>query len=124
MGRKQKKKKGGRPGWHGRVWLEGDEGTFIGFGRAVLLEKIRETGSISQAAKAMEMSYRHAWRLVESMNRQAGDPVVLTSRGGKAGGGTCLTAKGEEIVALFWQVQKRLEDFLLQESEFRSQKPE
>ena len=72
MGRKGKNKKVSPPGWYGRIWLEGGEGTFIGFGRAVLLEKIRDHGSISKAAKEMEMSYKHAWKLVESMNRQAG----------------------------------------------------
>lgn len=115
MGRK-KRRHGGRPGWHGRVWLEGDEGTFIGYGRAVLLEKIDSTGSISQAAKAMEMSYRHAWRLVESMNRQAGENVVITCRGGKAGGGTVLSPRGKELLNCFWQMQERFESFLAQEA--------
>lgn len=116
MGSKKKKTKPGRPGWHGRIWLEGNEGTFIGYGRVVLLENIRATGSINQAAKAMAMSYRHAWRLVESMNRQAGEPLVITCRGGKAGGGTTLTARGKAMIALFWQTQRRLEKFLQEET--------
>ncbi len=116
MGRKGKKRHGASPGWHGRVWLEGGEGTFIGYGRAVLLEKIAARGSISKASKEMNMSYKHAWKLVESMNRQAGSPVVQTSRGGSQGGGTVLTATGEELLTLFWRVQKKLEQLLMQET--------
>jgi len=55
----------------GRVWIEGASGTFLGCGRVVLLERIAEFGSISKAAKSMDMSYRHAWELVDSINRQA-----------------------------------------------------
>ncbi len=62
------------------------------------------------------MSYKHAWKLVESMNRQAGTPVVITSRGGSYGGGTVLTDTGIELLALFWRVQKKLEHFLEEES--------
>ncbi|MEN8141616.1 MAG: ModE family transcriptional regulator [Thermodesulfobacteriota bacterium] len=116
MGRKRREKHGGNPGWHGRVWLEGDEGTFIGYGRAVLLEKIQATGSIAGAAKEMSMSYRHAWQLVESMNRQAGGPVVRTSRGGKGGGGAELTPTGRELLALFWRVEKKMAQFLARET--------
>ena len=116
MGRKGKNKKVSPPGWYGRIWLEGGEGTFIGFGRAVLLEKIRDHGSISKAAKEMEMSYKHAWKLVESMNRQAGSPVVVTSRGGSNGGGTVITETGIELLALFWRVQVKLEQFLDEEN--------
>lgn len=116
MGRKSRKQHETTPGWHGRVWLEGGEGTFIGFGRAVLLEKIKEQGSITRAAIDMGMSYRHAWKLVESMNRQAGSPVVKTSRGGKQGGGAVLTPIGEELLALFWRVQKKMEQFLSEET--------
>jgi len=116
MGRKKRKQHEISPGWHGRVWLEGGEGTFIGFGRAVLLEKIKEQGSITRAALEMGMSYRHAWKLVESMNRQAGTGVVKTSRGGKKGGGAALTPAGEELLTLFWRVQKKMEQFLAEET--------
>src|SRR5512138_3458478 len=83
------------PGFHGRVWIDGPEGTFIGYGRVVLLERIREHGSITKAAKSMEMAYRHAWDLVDSMNRQARTPFVELATGGKGGGGARVTAAGE-----------------------------
>jgi len=54
-----------QPAFRGRVWIDGTEGTFIGHGRVVLLERIREYGSITQAAKSMEMSYRRAWEMVD-----------------------------------------------------------
>jgi molybdate transport system regulatory protein len=98
--------------WRGRLWLEGQEGTFLGYGRVVLLEQIRESGSIAQAAKSMEMSYKHAWDLLESMNRQAGCKLVETSRGGKSGGGARLTPTGERAIAVFWQYHARFQDLL------------
>ena len=58
----------------GRLWIEGSEGTFLGYGRVVLLERIGEHGSISAAARSMDMSYRHAWKLVDSMNQQSNTP--------------------------------------------------
>lgn len=59
----------------GRMWIEGPRGTFLGCGRVVLLERIAEFGSISKAAKSIDMSYRHAWELVDSINRQARRPI-------------------------------------------------
>lgn len=98
--------------WRGRVWLEGVEGTFLGYGRVVLLERIRDYGSISQAAKSMEMSYKHAWDLLESMNRQAGGKLVETCRGGKQGGGAKLTPAGVKAIALFRYYHARFQEML------------
>jgi molybdate transport system regulatory protein len=85
----------------GKLWIEGPQGTYLGYGRVVLLERIRKHGSISAAARSMKMSYRHAWDLVDSMNRQARSPLVLTNTGGKGGGGTRLTETGEQAVIAF-----------------------
>ena len=101
---------------HGRVWIEGPEGTFIGYGRAVLLERIREHGSISAAARSMEMSYRHAWKLVESMNRQSRSPVVEKTTGGRGGGGAVLTEAGERAIECFWAVHREFREFLAERS--------
>jgi molybdate transport system regulatory protein len=79
----------------GHIWIEGAEGTFLGVGRISLLERIKEFGSITRAAKSLKMSYRKAWELVESMNRQSPTPLVTASAGGKNGGGATLTAAGE-----------------------------
>lgn len=98
--------------WRGRLWLEGEEGTFLGHGRVVLLERIREHGSLAQAARSMEMSYKHAWDLLDSMNRQAGCKLVETSRGGKSGGGARLTVTGERAIAVFWQYHAQFQEVL------------
>lgn len=97
---------------HGRVWIEGPDGTFLGYGRVVLLERIRDHGSISAAARSMEMSYRRAWKLVDSMNRQSRTPVVTMSTGGRGGGGASLTEAGERAIATFWAFWHDFKDFL------------
>lgn len=103
--------------WKGRCWLEGAEGTFLGYGRVVLLERIGECGSISRAARSMEMSYKHAWDLLDSMNRQAGCKMVETSRGGKKGGGAVLTPAGEAAIALFWKFHEKFQAMLAEMTE-------
>ncbi len=96
------------------MWIEGPDGTFLGYGRVVLLERIREHGSISAAARSMEMSYRHAWQLVDSMNRQSRRAVVEKSTGGRGGGGAILTEAGEKAVTAFWSAYGDFRDFLAQ----------
>ncbi len=117
MHKKNKPQAGQRlvPGFRGRVWIDGTDGTFLGHGRVALLERIREYGSITKAAKAMEMSYRHAWDLVESMNRQAERPFVELATGGKGGGGARVTEEGERAIQLFWKFSEDFQKFLKQE---------
>ncbi len=120
MGKKLKEGKKSQPGkvhWKGRIWLEGEEGTFLGYGRIILLERIGEFGSISKAAKSMEMSYKHAWDLLDSMNRQARCKLVETSRGGKGGGGARLTPEGEQAITLFKKYYARFDEVLTEMSE-------
>lgn len=103
------------PAFRGRVWIDGPEGTFIGYGRVVLLERIIEHGSITQAAKSMQMAYRHAWDLVDSMNRQAKMPFVEVATGGKGGGGARVTKAGEGAIKMFRRFHKNLQAFLKRE---------
>jgi len=70
----------------------------IGPGKIRLLELIDETGSISAAGRAMAMSYRRAWLLVEELNRLFREPVAITKLGGRAGGGARLTPFGHSLV--------------------------
>ena len=65
----------------------------VGPGKIRLLEHIRDTGSISAAGRAMEMSYRRAWLLVEELNNLFREPVATTKLGGRTGGGAELTPK-------------------------------
>ncbi len=103
------------PGFHGRIWIDGPEGTFIGHGRVVLLERIMEHGSITKAAKSMKMAYRRAWDLVDSMNRQAEKPFVELATGGKGGGGAQVTEAGKKAIKLFWRFHDDLQSFLKRE---------
>ncbi len=90
---------------NGRTWISNGKNTFLGYGRVVLLERIREHGSITKAAKSMGMSYRIAWELVASMNNQANKLLVDRYTGGKGGGGAVVTKYGERAIALFWKLQ-------------------
>ena len=100
------------PGLHGRIWIDGPEGTFIGYGRVVLLERIRQYGSIAKAAKSMDLAYRRAWDLVDSMNRQSEKQFVAVATGGAGGGGARVTDEGEKAIKLFWQLRDDFEAFL------------
>ncbi len=110
--KKHSKRKLALPSLMGHIWIEGSEGTFLGYGRVALLEGIREYGSIAKAAKALEMSYRRAWVLIDSMNRQVPRPFVATATGGKKGGGTRVTEEGERAIALFWEIHDDFQKFL------------
>jgi molybdate transport system regulatory protein len=104
------------PELRGRVWIDGPEGTFIGHGRVVLLERIIEHGSISKAARSMEMAYRHAWDLVDSMNKQSPRPFVEPAIGGKGGGGAQVTEDGRKAIKLFRRFHEDLQAFLKRET--------
>ncbi|MEP9366235.1 winged helix-turn-helix domain-containing protein [Xanthobacter sp. VNH20] len=73
----------------------------LGRGKIELLEQIRSEGSITNAGRAMGLSYRRAWMLVAAMNRMFSTPVVESKRGGGGGGGAALTPFGEELIARF-----------------------
>jgi molybdate transport system regulatory protein len=80
----------------------------LGHGKMELLEHIRETGSISAAGRAMDMSYRRAWMLVSEMNRMFKVQVVESQRGGQKGGGAALTPFGEELLQRFRRMEQTL----------------
>lgn len=70
----------------------------MGPGKAALLEAIRDTGSISQAARSLGMSYRRAWLLVDAMNQSFVEPLVTASTGGEGGGGARVTDFGLAVL--------------------------
>lgn len=96
----------------GRVWLKTNGKSFLGSGRIHLLELIQKSGSISKAAKEMGMSYKAAWDAVDAMNNLSNEPLVSKNTGGKGGGGTSLTQKGEETVKVFKAIEEKYEKFL------------
>lgn len=79
----------------------------IGRGKIELLAHIKETGSISAGGRAMDMSYRRAWLLVNEMNRLFREPVVESQRGGKQGGGAVLTPFGKALIAHYQAMEEK-----------------
>ena len=78
----------------------------IGPGKADLLEGIEATGSIAAAGRAMRMSYKRAWQLVEEMNACFRTPVVEASKGGSGGGGAGLTRSGRAVLARYRAIER------------------
>lgn len=101
-----------------RFWIVTEESEgYLGIGRITLLENIDRFGSINRAAKEMGMSYKKAWKLVEDMNKLSLEPLVLSEKGGKAGGGTMITPLGKDYIKRFHELDSRLRAFLESESE-------
>ncbi|MDO9426426.1 MAG: winged helix-turn-helix domain-containing protein [Methylobacterium sp.] len=85
----------------------------VGPGKVHLLEMIAEHGSISAAGRALGMSYRRAWMLVEAMNKGFGRPVVDAQIGGKSGGGARLSPFGADVVAHYRAIERAAEESAL-----------
>lgn len=104
-----------------RIWIGSEEGMFLGEGRIALLELIDQHGSISTAAKEMGMSYKKAWRLVDTMNKNAPEPLVKQQVGGKGGGGTELSDAGKKAVVTYHALKKKHDQFLLSQEGWLNQ---
>lgn len=95
-----------------RIWIDKDDKPFVGIGRIVLLEQIDKHGSITKGAKAIKMSYRKAWQLVEDMNKLSNIPLVEKHLGGAKGGGASVTNEGRRVIQEFYALQNDVEQFL------------
>jgi len=102
---------------HGRLWIEGPDGTIIGHGRVELLEKIDALGSLSAAATALGMSYRYAWKLVKLMNEHSDSPLITLRSGGRGGGHAELTATGKNAVSTYRRTDREFEQFLTEQAD-------
>lgn len=91
-----------------RCWIDIDGERFFGPGRAELLQLIIETGSISNAAKSMGMSYKKAWAMVEGLNAQAKEPYVIAYKGGQKGGGTEVTPRGRAMLSAYQKLNNKI----------------
>ena len=80
-------------------------GARIGPGKIALLEAIEKSGSISAAARTLNMSYRRAWLLVDELNNALREPAVAAATGGRSGGGALVTDAGRAILALYRQIE-------------------
>jgi molybdate transport system regulatory protein len=91
-----------------RFRVDFGSGCSVGAGKIELLEGIARTGSLSQAARDMRMSYRRAWLLLEDMNVSFDHPVTHASVGGRGGGGVVLTVFGSRLVVGYRQLESSL----------------
>lgn len=88
-----------------RIDFDGER--YIGHGRIELLELIGEHGSIAKAAKAMDMSYKRAWYLIDDFNAVFSEPLIERQHGGKGGGAARLTPFGAEVVKQYRQMEAK-----------------
>lgn len=86
-----------------RIDFDGER--HVGHGKIRLIEMVCEHGSISAAARAMNMSYRRAWLLLDELNRMFSEPVVETQLGGRGGGNARLTEFGKGLVELYRAIE-------------------
>ena len=96
----------------GALWFHKDDQKFLGGDRIALLERIGELGSITKAAKAVGISYKNAWDLVNMINNLAEKPLVERVAGGKGGGGTTLTNYGKQVIRQYGVLQEEHRKFL------------
>jgi molybdate transport system regulatory protein len=97
---------------NGAVWITMGDESLGGRGRMDLLRAVAEHGSITQAAKAFGMSYKAAWDAIDTMNTLAGAPLVERTTGGRGGGSTHLTERGQRLVERFAQIDAAHKRFL------------
>lgn len=95
-----------------RIWIQADNKVLIGEGRVRLLKAIEETGSLSKAARSIQISYKKAWTMVDAVNKSAKKPVTESSTGGKGGGGAILTSYGKELIKVFDEINANCWEYL------------
>ena len=88
------------------IRLDLASGAQIGPGKVAVLEEIERSGSISAAGRALGMSYRRTWVLVEDLNRSLGTLLVETAAGGKGGGGAVLTQAGKAVIERYRAIEQ------------------
>ena len=87
------------------IRIDFDKERHVGHGKIRLIEMVSNHGSISGAARAMGMSYRRAWLLLDEVNRMFSEPVVETQLGGKGGGHAKLTQFGQGLVDTYRAIE-------------------
>jgi molybdate transport system regulatory protein len=92
------------------IRLDLSTGDRVGPGKIGLLEAIKDTGSISAAARRLGMSYRRAWLLVEEINASLHEPAVVSAVGGRKGGGAQVTPNGERVIAIYRAIESIARD--------------
>jgi len=92
--------------------IESAAGSVLSDAGADLLEQLDAVGSLTDAARRLGFSYRHAWSLVQAMNQRAGVPLVRLQTGGARGGGTSLTEAGASLLRCYRLLQAQVQQVL------------
>ncbi len=92
-----------------KLWLKKGNRDVLGDGKAYLLEAINKYGSISKAARKMGLSYKYAWKKLVEIEKEVGQPILRTKRGGKGGGGAELTEEAIKLLKTYYRIRKCIE---------------
>ena len=95
-----------------KLWIESKGQKVFGDGPCDILQRIKRTGSLRTAAMEIKMSYSQAWRLINTLERKLGFPLLVKKAGGAYGGGSKLTVQGEELVRCFASYRQEAESSL------------
>lgn len=102
---------------HIRCWITLDQEKFFGPGRLELLGHIQSEGSLSKAARKMDMSYKKAWEMVNDLNNRGSKAYVLLKKGGEKGGGAEITEHAKKLIFRFEQLSEKLKKITEEEAE-------
>lgn len=91
-----------------RIRIDFSDNVNLGPGKIALLEAIKSSGSISDAARSLGMSYRRAWMLINSLKQGFSEAVTVSSTGGKGGGGARVTAFGMTLIKQFRLLEREI----------------
>jgi molybdate transport system regulatory protein len=95
-----------------KIWLESQGKYVIGEGGAALLQAIDEVGSITKAAKKLKISYKYAWDKIAEMEKVTGEKFLITTIGGKTGGGSILTDTAKKVLREYNRTKRYVESML------------
>ena len=95
-----------------RIWIEINDNVFLGEGRVKLLKSLNRTQSLTKSAKELNISYKKAWNLIDSVNKNAPFSVVNKSTGGSGGGGSTVTEYGKKLIDAFETINNNCWKFL------------
>ena len=96
-----------KPRMRFRLRITAGDAIAIGPGKIALIEAIAKTGSITSAAKSLDMSYRRAWLLLDDLNRALKKPAVDSAKGGQNGGGSQVTDAGLQLITLYRGIEAK-----------------
>ncbi len=95
-----------------KLWIEVDGQPVFGRGRRFLLEAVDKYGSLNQAAKEINISYRKAWGYIKAMEERLGIKLIERRTGGKDGGGAVLTDDARDFLRKYEMMEKGIQEFV------------